>query len=278
MWLDRQGHIFNHTFWLFVAFYPSWQERWEHILTHVVIDSVVVVSHHSEQHRQVSHLQLALLLRLHHRERVNVSGFVGGQQLVLGLTEPEGGAPPHHEPVRHTHYSHTCQMCYLYGEAVTGGQTWCWCSAMMAHSQAETAVCCRQSAPAAFQTERRWRRELYHFLFPLSRHHWRQWRETTAVKVFMLYFIFLELLSFESHMSPFLLFNSDKCFYIFRSHNNKCFSCDFKDQYWSHVVNIQTSALTGVMFLFSPVVFILRVLRPLLSSAAVEHKRFSARK
>lgn len=43
--------------------------------------------------------------------------------------------------------------------------------------------------------------------------------------------IFLDLLSFESHMSPFLLFNSDKCFYIFRSHNNKCFICDFKDQY-----------------------------------------------
>ena len=102
----------------------------------------------------------------------------------------------------HTHYSHTCQMSYLYGEAVTGGQTWCWCSAMTAHSEAGPAVCCRQSAPAAFQTGRRWRRELCHFLFPLSRHHWRQRRETTAGKTFMLYFhLFRSAVIWISHVT-----------------------------------------------------------------------------
>lgn len=170
-------------------------------------------------------------------------------------------------------------MCYLHGEAVTGGQTWCWCSAMTAHSEAGPAVCCRQSAPAAFQTKTWWRRGLCHFLFPLSRHHWRQRRETTAVNIFMTIFHVLTFVLISiSHVTILLFTVTNVFFHIFKSHNDKCFSCDFKDQHWSHVVNIQTSALTGVMFLFSPVVFILRVLRSLLSSAAVEHKRFSARK
>ena len=68
-------------------------------------------SHQSQQHGEVTQLQLPGPVGLLHREGVDVPRLVCHQHLVLGLAKHQGGAAPHHPPGTRESPRHTGRMC-----------------------------------------------------------------------------------------------------------------------------------------------------------------------
>lgn len=134
--------------------------------------------------------------------------------------------------------------------------TWCWYTAMKAHSEKEPVSLCHQSGPPAFQRETPWTQGLCHFLFPLRHpHHWWQRRY---------------IVIFKSH---YVLENRPQwiclSWFLFQ------LISFFLNGFFFPFANKLTQQ-PATICLSLPVVVICCVLWLLLSNATVKYKRFSA--